>query len=169
MVDIAFIMNAQNSYLSPTGSVYLGERAEVLKVRLADWLSDCGMKRVFFREKRSIQDSFYRSDVTHSIATTEDFFIAPELLKFADVVYDKTRYSAFHKTGLETYAKQEGLRTAVVLGLETHTSVLFSVEEFRNLGYEVRVVEPCTLSRDDFLHGWAVSLMRNCLGVEVGS
>jgi len=168
MTDIAFIMNAQNSYLSPKGSVYLGERAEVLKIRLADWLSDCGMQRVFFREKRSIQDSFYRNDVTHSIATTEDFSICPELLKFADVIYDKIRYSAFYETGLDSFIKREGLRTAVILGLETHTSILFSVEEFRNRGYEVRVIEPCTMSRDDYLHGWAIAVMQSCLGAGVG-
>lgn len=167
MNDIAFVMCAQNSYLSTTGSAYMGERSDILKIRLADWLSDCGMKRVFFRESRSTQDSFYRGDTTHSIVTSDDFAICPELQKYADIVYDKTRFSAFFDTGLEIFIKREELRTAVILGMETHTSVLFSAEEFRNRNYEVRVVEPCTLSRDDFLHGWAIALMQNCLGIGI--
>ena len=167
MNDIVLVMCAQNSYLSPEGSVYLGDRAEILRVRLADWLSDCGMKRIFFRESRSIQDQFYRGDSTHSIATSDDFLIHPDLKKYADITYDKIRYGAFFGTDLESFLKREKLRTAILLGLETHTSILFTAEELRNRDYEVRVVEPCCMSRDDYLHGWAISLMRNCLGVGV--
>ena len=166
-VDVILVMNPQNSFLSPGGSVYMGEQAEILKVRLVDFLSSCTKPKIFFREKHALEDNFFISDKTHSIATSEDFQVPDVLKKYADLNIDKTRYSAFYGTDLEGHLRQKNMQDIGIIGLETHTSVLFTAEELRNRNFEVTVIEPCVMSRDDYMHGYAITLMKHSLGVRV--
>lgn len=145
----------------------MGEKAEILRVRLIDYLKSFPKSKVFVREKHAAEDSFFMADRTHSVATTEDFQVHPDLVKYADVFLDKTRYNAFYETTLEIFIKQKNVRNVGIVGLETQTSVLFTAEELRNHGYEVTVVEPCTMSRDDYMHAAVISLMKHYLGVRV--
>jgi nicotinamidase-related amidase len=162
------VMCPQNSYLDPQGSVYMGDKAEVLKVRLADYLSTYVGRRVFFREKRAERDTFFVNDKTHSVVNTSSYSVEDSLKKYADIYYDKTRHSGFFETGFEILLKKERVTEVTIVGLETHTSVLFTAEELRNRGIEVTVIEPLVASRDDYMHTAAISIMANHLGVRVG-
>jgi len=168
-MDILLILNAQNSFLDRTGSVYLGDKAEIFKVRLKDYLKECGVKRIFFREKHGLQDDFFTRDQTHSIVTTNDFQIPEDLIQYADIIYDKTRYNALYNTGIEDYLKREKIKTVGLCGIETHTSILFTAEDLRNRGYQVEVIEPLAVSRSEHLHSYAILLMGDFLGVRIES
>ena len=168
-MEIMLIMCPQNSFLHPQGTVYMGEKAETLKVRLIDYLSGFSGKRIFFRQKRAEADDFFVNDKTHSVVNTFDFHVLDDLKKYADIFYDITRYSGLYQSGLEIYLKKEQVQSVFVAGVETHTSVLFTVEELRNRGMNVTVLEPLTVSRDDYMHNAAVSLMTNVLGARLGS
>lgn len=167
-MDVLLVMNPQNSFLSETGSVYMGERAEVLKIRLIDYFSRFTKKVIFFREKHALEDDFFITDKTHSITNTEDFLICNTLKKFANDIIDKTRYNAFYETPLERMLLQIKAKHIGIVGVETHSSVLFTAEELRNRLYEVTVIEPCIMSRDDYLHGYAITLMCH-LGVRIAN
>jgi nicotinamidase/pyrazinamidase len=168
-MDVLFVMNAQNSFLSERGSVYMGERAEILKVRLKDYLSGFPGSKIFFRESHAPGDTFFSADKTHSVATSEDFSVHESLMKFANFFIDKTRYSAFFDTPLETNLKHNKVKSVGLVGLETHTSILFTAEELRNKGYEVTAIEPCIMARDESLHSFAITLMRHYLGVKISN
>lgn len=169
IMDLILVMNAQNSWLSKAGSVYMGEKAEILKVRIIDYLSDFSGKKVFFREKHSFEDKFYVNEKTHSLNTTEDFKIEESLKNLVNNFYDKTRYNAFFNTNLDNFLRQKKVKNIGLMGVETHTSVLFTAEELRNRDYDVTVIEPCTMARDDFMHNYAITLMANFLGVHIGN
>jgi nicotinamidase/pyrazinamidase len=164
-----FVMCPQNSFLDPTGSVYMGEKAEILKTRLQDYLPHSTDKKIFFREKHAESDEFFSSDKTHSIVNTPEFQIESSLQKYIDMLIDTTRYSGFYDTGLDSLLKREKISAVTVIGLETHTTVLFTVEELRNRGLKVSLIEPLLASRDDFLHNTAISLMINNLGVSLNA
>jgi nicotinamidase-related amidase len=166
-MEMLLLMCPQNSFLDPTGSVYMGEKAEILKVRLLDYLSNYNGKKVFFREKHAEQDSFFVNDRTHSIANSYDYKICDCFSGMANLFYDKTRYSGFYDTGLDVFLKQNHVKSVCLAGLETHTSILFTAEELRNRCINVTVLEPLTVSRDDFMHNVAISLMTNNLGVRI--
>jgi nicotinamidase/pyrazinamidase len=166
-MDILLVMNPQNSFLTKGGSVYMGEKAEILKVRMADFLSSFSKPKIYFREKHALEDKFFINDTTHSVTNTPDFTVSDQLKKYASEFWDKTRYSAFYETNLEGFLGQKRVRHVGIIGVETHTSVLFTAEELRNRGYEVSVVEPCVMSREEYLHGYAITLMKNFLGVRI--
>jgi len=166
-LDVLLVMNPQNSFFDETGSVYMGPKAEVLKVRLVDLLSNFSKTKVFFREKHAPEDTFFVGDKTHSIATTFDYDAYEGLRKHANLFFDKTRYNALYNTQLEAFLKQKNVKRVGLAGVETHTSILFTAEDLRNKGYEVTVIEPCVMSRDDYFHGYAINVMRHFLGVRV--
>lgn len=166
-MDILLVMSPQNSFFSKEGSVYMGEKAEVLKIRLIDYLSTFAKEIIYLREVHAKEDDFFIADKTHSIATEPDFLICKELKKFGHKILNKTRYSALFKTVLERNLKKKKVKDIGIVGVETHTSVLFTAEDLRNRSYDVTVVEPCVMSRDDYLHNCAITLMRHSLGVRV--
>ena len=166
-MDALLVMNPQNSFLSPNGSVYMGEKAEILKIRMVDFLKGFSKPRIFLREAHAREDTFFISDKTHSITNEMDFHICDEFKKYVDIVENKIRYSALYCTGLLNELDNLKARTIGIIGVETHTSVLFTAEELRNRGYEVIIIEPCVMSRDDYLHGYAITLMRHYLGVRI--
>lgn len=161
------VMDAQNSFLDESGSVYLGKRAEILIIRLRDFLSSSNEHKLFFRTVHALNDEFFRSDVTHSVVSTQDVPICPELQKHANEIEDKTRYDALFGTTLRDKVSDKRSKKIVLCGLETHTSILFTAESFRNLGVEVEIIEPCCMSRDQHMHDYAIALMRNSLGVRI--
>ena len=163
------VMCPQNSFLDPKGSVYMGDKAEVLKIRLVDYLSSYTDKKIFFREKHAEQDTFFANDKTHSIANTHDYAVCDCFKGLANSFFDKTRYSGFFNTQFDSFLKTEHVQSVFLVGVETHTSILYTAEELRNRGIVVNMIEPLTASRDDYLHGVAISLMSNNLGVKIGS
>jgi len=168
-MEILVVMCLQNSYFDPKGSIYMGEKADSLRIRLEDYLSSYPGKRVFFREKHGEADDFFSNDKTHSIVNSHDFHVYESFKKYADIFYDKERFSGFYNTGFEIFVKKERVSAATIVGVETHTSVLFTAEELRNRGVVVSIIEPLLASRDDYMHNSAISLMVNNLGVRVNA
>ena len=88
-MELLLVMCPQNSFFDPKGSVYMGEKAEALKVRLDDYLSSYPGKKIFFREKHAEADDFFSNDKTHSIVNSFDFQVLDSFKKYADIFYDK--------------------------------------------------------------------------------
>ena len=168
-MELLLVMCPQNSFFDPKGSIYMGEKAETLRVRLEDFLASYPGKKVFFREKHAEADDFFINDKTHSIVNSYDFAVFEPFKKYADIFYDQTRYSGFFNTGFEILLKKEKVTSTIIVGVETHLSVLFTAEELKNRGVEVSIIEPLLASRDDTMHSNAVSLMVNYLGVRVNA
>jgi len=166
-VDILLVMNPQNSFFSHKGAVYMGEKAEILKIRLDDFLKSFSKTKIFLREAHAMEDDFFTTDKTHSITNSDDFKIHNALKKHADIVENKIRYSALFKTAILEELVNKKVKHVGLVGVETHTSILFTAEELRNRNYEVTVVEPCTMARDDYMHSYAITLMRHSLGVRI--
>jgi len=169
IMDVILVMNPQNSFLSDTGSVYMGAKAETLKLRLQDYLSSFHKVKIFCRESHAPGDSYFSGDKTHSVATTEDFLVPDSLKKYANYFIDKTRFSGLFDTLLEATLKQNSVRSVGLIGVETHTSILFTAGDLRNRGYEVTVVEPCVMARDDYFHAFSISLMNHYMGVKISN
>lgn len=166
-LDVLLVMNPQNSFFDDQGSVYMGTKAEILKIRLIDLLCNFSKPKIFIREKHSPEDTFFVGDKTHSITTTTDYEVYGGLKKYANLYFDKIRYNALYNTQLEAYLKQKNVKRIGMVGVETHTSILFTAEELRNKDYDVTIIEPCIMSRDDYFHNYAINIMRCFLGVRV--
>jgi nicotinamidase-related amidase len=160
----------QKAYFSPKGSRYLGEKADILDVRLKSYFKSLNLNEFvvyLIREIRQPDDTFFLNQKTGSLVGSEDIEV-PEFYKsYYKFVYNAIRYNAFYKTPLESEVYKLKPEKVYMVGVETQSTILFTAEEFRNRGYQVSVIEPLVTSSDEYLHAIGVTLLRNYLNVTI--
>lgn len=169
-MDIVVACGIQQSYFGKKGSRYLGDKADVLKIRMESFLAQekaRGSLVFAAREVHQPNDQFYSSMKSHSLVGTTDIEI-PEVFKpYIKFIVNTTRPSAFFSTPLESEVHKARPEKVHIVGVETHMAVLFTAEEFRNRGYQVVVHEAMTASEDDYLHALGINLLANSLSAVV--
>ncbi|MBD3261280.1 MAG: isochorismatase family protein [Candidatus Altiarchaeales archaeon] len=160
----------QKAYFNKSGTRYLGEKAEILKVRLVSYLSSLDRKQIatfMVREVHQPDDKFYLRTKSHSLVGTPDIEI-PEVFKpHIKMVINTTRPGALYATPLESELNKIKPSRIYIVGVETHTNVLFTAEELRNRGYDVKAFEALMTSEDDYLHALGITLLANTLSVRI--
>jgi len=169
-MDAVVACGLQNAWFSSKGSMYLGDRADVLKVRMEAYLKEQKARGSLIfgvREVHHASDTFYRRGRSHSVVGSLDVDIPEAFKPYVKLVVNATRPSAFFATMLDSELKKAKPKAVHVLGLETHMAVLFTAEELRNRDYEVVVPEALTASGDEYLHALGINLLANSLSVVV--
>jgi nicotinamidase-related amidase len=170
--NVVIACGMQRAYFHESGNFYLKEKAEVLKVRLIEYFKSLNRNDtiIFFtKEIHQTNDSFYRETKTYGIVGSQDIEI-PEVFKpYSNFIVNVNRYNAFYKTALESELIKIKPAKVFVVGVETHTNVLFTAEELRNRDYDVTVYEALVASEDDFMHEAGINLMSNTISVMVNS
>lgn len=169
-MEVVIACGIQGSYFGRSGTRYLGDKADVLKVRMEEFLREQRARgSVVFavREVHQPNDSFYRSMKSHAMVGSPDVEIPEAFKPHIKMIVNTTRPSAFYSTPLESEIHKIKPERVHVVGVETHLAVLFTVEEFRNRGYEVVVTEALTASEDDYLHALGINLIANSLSAVV--
>jgi nicotinamidase-related amidase len=170
-MSIAIIaFGLQKAYLHPQGSRYLGDKAEIYKIRILDYLRSLNRndnKVYLIREVHQVDDQFYSKTKTHSIAGTKDVEIPDEYKPYIHFIVNTNRYNAFYKTALDSELYKIRPERVCILGFETHTNVLFTAEELRNRDYNVTLLEPLVTAEDEYLHSIALTMMVDFLSVDI--
>lgn len=169
MSDVIIGMSLQNSYFSKRGVQYLGEQAEVLKIRLKEYFKMLNSKNIIFftREIHQTNDNFYRGHSSHAIVGSSDIEIIEALKPYPKFMINTSRYNSFYRTPLESELRKIKVERVYIVGVETHTNILFTAEELRNMGYEVTVYEPLVAACDSYMHAIGINLMSNTLSIDV--
>lgn len=100
----------------------------------------------------------------HGVKGTEGSKVVAELQpREGDIVIEKTTYSAFYKTRLESILKEKGIDTVRITGTVTHICVLFAAYEAVLYGYGAVIVGDAVagIEKDD--HDAALRIMKNVL------
>lgn len=88
--------------------------------------------------------------------------------KNSNVYYmDKTRYSAFAGTNLESKLRERGITTVDIIGVCTDICVLHTAVDAYNKGFNVRVHSKAVASFDPVGHEYALRHMKNVIGAEI--
>ncbi|SFC57653.1 Nicotinamidase-related amidase [Alkalibacterium subtropicum] len=111
----------------------------------------------------------------HNIDGTEGRLLYGELetyyqeIKAAKNVYytDKTRYSAFHGTDLETKLRERGITEVHLVGVCTDICVLHTAVDAYNKGFTVVVHKDAVASFNQMGHEWALGHFQETLGANV--
>lgn len=160
----------QKAYFHPKGYRYLGEKADILDVRLQSYFKSLSLEKnvvYILREIHQPDDLFFIDKKSGSLVGSDDIEI-PEFYKsYCKFVYNIIRYNGFYKTPLDSEVYKLKPEKVYIVGVETHTTVLFTAEEFRNRGYSVIVVEPLVLAKEDYLHAVGITLLKNYLSVNI--
>lgn len=160
----------QKAYLHPKGSKYLGERAGILDIRLQSYFRSLDMtKNILYavREVHQPDDNFFSDKKSGAIVGSDDIDVLEFYKAYYKFSFNSIRYNAFYKTPLESEIYKLKPEKVYIVGVETHSIILFTAEELRNRGLEVIVVEPLVTSKEDYMHAVGITLLRNLLTVEI--
>lgn len=170
MDKAVIVCGLQKSYIHPEGTCYLGDRVKDFEVRWVDYLKEARSKKykIFFtREIHNSDGGFYREGQTHSLVGTLDVEIPEKFKPYIDYIVNVNRFNAFYETGLGSEIYKLKPKEVIIFGVETHTNILFTAEEFRNRSYDVTIIEHLTTSSDDYLHALGITLLSNVLSVNI--
>lgn len=169
-MNLILCCGLQKAYLSPKGSKTLGEKAFILDVRLKSYFKALDLQQntvYMIREVRQPDDTFFVNQKTGFLVGSDDIEV-PEFYKaYYKFVYNTIRYNALYKTPLESEIYKLKPEKIILVGVETHSIILFTAEELRNRGYQVSVIEPLVTSKDDYLHAVGINLLRNTLNCNI--
>lgn len=101
----------------------------------------------------------------HSLAGTEGAEVVDELNMQADDLWlPKPRFSAFFKTGLETWLREKGVGLCAVGGITTHFCVLTTVLDAICHDFQAVLLEDCSAAPAKQVHAQTLnSYRRNAL------
>ena len=119
------------------------------------------------REVHEPNDTFFLNKKSGSLVGSDDIEIPEFYRAYSKLVFNITRYNAFYQTPLDSEVYKLKPSKVTIIGLETHTTVLFTAEEFRNRGYKVTVIEPLVTASDDYLHNIGITLLHNFLTANI--
>jgi ureidoacrylate peracid hydrolase len=137
------IIDAQNEYFRPEGALYTPHAAEIEDnlARLLDAARVAGARAVFVRHvhARSGEDVGRMGDFDDSESFVEGTpgveIVASLAPRDGEPIVDKTRYSAFVNTRLESILKTAGVDTVIVTGLMTQFCSVTTARHAHDLDY----------------------------------
>ncbi|NOZ25845.1 MAG: cysteine hydrolase [Nitrospirae bacterium] len=104
----------------------------------------------------------------HAVKGTKGALIIDELRPSnSDIIIEKTTYSGFYRTKLDSTLRALRIDTLRITGCVTHICVLFTASDAVLRGYDVEVVKDGVAGTAPEDHDAALRIMRNVLNVKV--
>jgi ureidoacrylate peracid hydrolase len=150
------VIDAQREYFDADGALHTEHAAEILGnlLELVETARRTGTRVVFVRHVQAADGSDTGrmgdfDDTPSFVAGTPGVEIVPQLVPREDEpVVDKTRYSAFVNTRLESILKTWGVDTVLVTGLMTQYCSVTTARHAHDLDYRVIFVSDANAGPD---------------------
>jgi nicotinamidase-related amidase len=114
---------------------------------------------------------YYRrwSAATREHLQPDQLDLVPQLGRFAPPAHiiDKPAYSAFYRSGLDSFLQDKGVECLVVTGAETDVCVLSTVLDAVDRGFRVVIVEDALCSSSDTGHEALMTMYRTRLHEQI--
>jgi nicotinamidase-related amidase len=85
----------------------------------------------------------------------------------SDIIIEKTTYSGFYRTKLDSTLKTLGVSTLRLIGCVTHICILFTASDAVLRGYDVEVVKDGVAGITPEDHDASLRIMKNVLGTKI--
>ncbi|NOX62808.1 MAG: cysteine hydrolase [Chloroflexi bacterium] len=172
MSNLVLVVDMQNGFVDPAGTLYGGEAVREIIPRIRHIIESekaRGAAIVFTADTHDPDDLEFRMWPPHCVRGDWETEIIPELADLArDArIQEKRRYSAFFETDLEAYLQRVRPERVIVTGVATDICVMHTVADLRNRDYEVIVPADAVASFDPEAHAFALKHMEKILGAQV--
>ena len=172
MARAVIVVDMQNGFMTPGGTLYCGDGAREIIAPLRARLErekSAGAAVFFTQDTHAPDDAEFEMFPPHCVAGSGEEEIIPELADLAAGarIVRKRRYSAFFDTDLAAQLRELQPEEVVVMGDCTDICVLHTVSGLRNRDYKVEVPADCVASFDPEQHEWALGHMERILGARI--
>jgi nicotinamidase-related amidase len=119
---------------------------------------------IYICDSHSRDDEEFRHWPPHAVAGTDGARIIDELKpQSEDYIIEKTRYSGFYKTQLDSMLKRLGIEELIITGLMTNICILYTAVDAQMRGYSVIIPTDSVAELDRADGQFALSQMANVL------
>lgn len=171
---LLMVIDMQNDFVTERGALYFPQ-AEDVKPVVLDIVKNSmekGYDMIFTKDWHTPNDLEFKRFPVHCVEETQGADLFNELKSLIEF-YPKSkfilkrRFSAFYGTDLDDVLKSISPKSIEICGVDTNICVMYTVEELKNRDYDVVLYEDGVGSYDNALHDFAISQMRDVLGVTV--
>ena len=160
-----------NDFLDPEGALYVGPSGREIIPFVAQKIAETrrqGGVVIFICDAHAPDDREFQHFPPHAVKGSWGSRIIPELpIQPGDHLVEKTRYSAFARTGLEELLKREQVAQVAVVGVCTSICVMETVKELFDRDIPALVYREGVADFDPEAHAFALKHMARIFGAEV--
>ncbi len=169
MARALLVVDMLNDFVAPEGSLRVPETEKVLP-RIIEEVADArrrGEPVVYVCDAHEPDDrEFARMGwPAHAVKGTWGARIVEALApRPGDAVVEKTTYSGFYNSRLDSVLRERGVDTVRLTGCVTNICVLYTAADAAMRGYRIEVVEDGVAGLDPQDHAFALRQMETVLG-----
>lgn len=172
MTNAVLVVDMVKGFLEEGNPLYIGAKARRIVPDIQGLLERelaRGARAFFICDRHAADDLEFKLFPAHCIEGTIEAEVIPELVKYAEEIIAKRRYSGFFDTGLAEKLKELKPEKIIACGVLTNICVLHTVADARNRDYQVEVPVDCVASPDEPAHRFALEHMEKVLGAKLTS
>jgi nicotinamidase/pyrazinamidase len=158
-------------FLEPQGTLYLGDAArEIIPfvARKIEATRAAGGVVIYACDAHAPDDREFRLFAPHAVKGTRGAEIIPELqVRPGDYRVEKTTYSCFHHTEMDSILKGEQVERVEIVGVCTSICVMETVKELFDRDIPTVVYAQGVADFDPEAHAFALKQMQRVLGAQV--
>ena len=177
--EALIVIDYTYDFVATDGKLTCGEPGQAIEGKIVSLIDEfvAANKVVLFANDMHIENDPYHPESKlfppHNIEGTagrelygavKDVY---EKYKSQVISFDKTRYSAFAGTNLDSLLRERKIEKVVLVGVCTDICVLHTAVDAYNLGYEIIVPADGVASFNQAGHDWAIGHFKSCLGANI--
>ncbi len=123
---------------------------------------------IYICDSHDSDDEEFKIWPKHCIKGTKGAEIIDELKPYDnDIIIEKTRYSGFFNTKLDSVLKEKNIKNLILTGLLTNVCVMYTAADAVSRNYNVTVPENCVTALDEKTHKFALNQLKNVHNAEI--
>ncbi|MHC1635752.1 MAG: cysteine hydrolase family protein [Candidatus Methanospirareceae archaeon] len=155
------VIDMQKDFCYEDGALFVGEAVKDIIPRIKELLKRAMEKNVeliFTQDWHSSDDEEFKIWGRHCVMDTRGAEIIDEYSTEEKKGYKvkKKRYSAFFETDFDSYLREKGIKTLIMVGVVTNICVLHTAGDAVLRGYKVVIPRDCVAALNDYDHEYGL-------------
>lgn len=175
------VVDYSNDFIATNGKLTCGEPGQQIEQNIINKVETYNNNQdfIFYLMDYHLENDPYHPETKlfppHNIVNTEGRQLYNQLqpqyesIQNAEHVFwiDKTRYSSFAGTHLDSLLRERNVDTVEIVGVCTDICVLHTAVDAYNLNYNIIIPSNCVASFNQAGHEWALTHFKNSIGAVV--
>jgi len=170
-MKVLLVSDMLKDFMEEAGALYCGKESSKIIPFIKQKIDECrksGCKVIYVCDAHADDDKEFRMFDAHAVKGSEGAKVIKELRPGeADIIVEKTTFSAFYNTELDRTLKELDPDEVDVVGVCTSICVMDAVGALRVRGYKVVVYRDGVADFDQEAHGFALKRMEKVYGAEI--
>ncbi len=152
------VVDMQKDFCCEDGALFVGAQVNKIKPNIKKLMVKASTSKVpviLTQDWHTPDDPEFSVWGKHCVQDTDGAKIIEEL-PLQGYIVRKKRYSAFFGTYLDSYLREKGVNTLIIVGVVTNICVLHTASDARLRGYDLVIPRDCVAALNDYDQDYAL-------------